>query len=177
MTLVHCTLITLPSNWQCLPLGIVSLALWRIRSCTGGIHSGSYVSGVDYWWTRHCSPPPLPCFWSPFPYSFFPSHILSHTVAYSLTHTHTHTHKHARTHTHAHTHTHTLSKSNFITIHDDVSDSVPSVLISSLEELEIIALNIPITLCTVYVPPISGDDYHKKPVNLQLLVFHLLLTA
>ena len=57
-----------------------------------------------------------------------------------------------------------------------VSDSVPSVLISSLEELEIIALNIPITLCTVYVPPISGDDYHKNLLS-YLLVFHLLLTA
>ena len=32
-----------------------------------------------------------------------------------------------------------------------VSDSVPSVLISSPEDLEIITVNIPITLCTVYL--------------------------
>ena len=48
-----------------------------------------------------------------------------------------------------------------------VSDSVPSVLISSPEELEIIIVNLnflirPITLCTVYVLPNSGDDYHKN---------------
>ena len=47
-----------------------------------------------------------------------------------------------------------------------VHESVPSVLISSPEELEIITVNLnclngPITLCTVYVPPNSGDDYHK----------------
>ena len=47
-----------------------------------------------------------------------------------------------------------------------VSDSVPSVLISSPEVLEIITVNLnflngPITLCTVYVPPNSGDDYYK----------------
>ena len=48
-----------------------------------------------------------------------------------------------------------------------VSDSVPSVLISSPEELEIITVNLnylngPITLCTVYVPPNSGNDHHKN---------------
>ena len=43
-----------------------------------------------------------------------------------------------------------------------VSDSVPSVLISSPEELENITVNILITLCAVYVPPNSGDDYHKN---------------
>ena len=57
-----------------------------------------------------------------------------------------------------------------------VSDSVPSVLISSPEELEIITVNIPITLCTVYVPPNSGDDYHKNLLS-YLLMFHLLLTV
>ena len=44
---------------------------------------------------------------------------------------------------------------------------MPSVLISSPEELEIIIVNLnflnrPITLCTVYVLPNSGDDYHKN---------------
>jgi len=44
-----------------------------------------------------------------------------------------------------------------------VSDSVPTVLISSPEELEIITVNLnflngPTTLCTVYVPPNSRDD-------------------
>ena len=62
-----------------------------------------------------------------------------------------------------------------------VSDSVPSVLISSLEELEIISvslnfLNRPTTLCTVYVPPNSGDDYLKNLLS-YLLMFHLLLTV
>jgi len=62
-----------------------------------------------------------------------------------------------------------------------VSDSVPSVLISSPEELEIISvslnfLNRPTTLCTVYVSPNSGDDYHKNLLS-YLLKFHLLLTA
>ena len=42
-----------------------------------------------------------------------------------------------------------------------------SVLISSPADLEVIAVNLncqngPITLCTVYVPPNSGDDYHKS---------------
>ena len=46
-----------------------------------------------------------------------------------------------------------------------VSDSVPSVLISSPEELEIITVNLnplngPITLCTTV--PNSGDDYHNN---------------
>ena len=57
-----------------------------------------------------------------------------------------------------------------------VSDSVPGVLISSPEELEIITVNVLITLCTVYVPPNSGDDYHKNLLS-YWLVFHLLLTA
>ena len=57
-----------------------------------------------------------------------------------------------------------------------VSDSVPGVLTSSTEELEIITVNVLITLCTVYVPPNSGDDYHKNLLS-YLLVFHLLLTA
>ena len=43
---------------------------------------------------------------------------------------------------------------------------MPSVLISSPEELGIKTANLnflngPITLCTVYVPPNSGDDYYK----------------
>ena len=62
-----------------------------------------------------------------------------------------------------------------------VSDSVPSVLISSPEELEIITVNLnllngPITLCTVYVPPNSGDDYLKNLLS-YLLMFLLLLTV
>ena len=65
-----------------------------------------------------------------------------------------------------------------------VNDSVPSVMISSLEELEIIIiitvnlnfLNGPITLCTVYVSPNSGDDYHKNLLS-YLLMFNLLLTV
>ena len=51
-----------------------------------------------------------------------------------------------------------------------VSESVPSVLIPSPEDLEIIAVNLhclngPITLCTVYVSPNSGDDYHKRLIS------------
>ena len=47
-----------------------------------------------------------------------------------------------------------------------ISESVPSVLISSPADLEVIAVNqngpTCITLCTVYVNPNSGDDYHKS---------------
>ena len=47
-----------------------------------------------------------------------------------------------------------------------VSDLVPSTLISTPPDLEIIAVNLnchnkPISLCTVYVPPNSADSYHK----------------
>ena len=48
-----------------------------------------------------------------------------------------------------------------------ISESVSSVLVSSPADLEVIAVNLncqngPITLCTIYVPPNSGDDYHKS---------------
>jgi len=59
-------------------------------------------------------------------------------------------------------------------------DSVPSALISSPDQLEIITVNLNFFkqtyhLCTVYVPPNSGDDYNKN--LLSWLMFHLLVKA